>query len=821
MEGKTVYGFKRRISIGDSKIGMIPDYDIMQTQSHPLVSCIMPTANRRLLVPFAIDHFLAQDYLNRELLILDNGADCIVDLIPADPRIRYLRQDRRATLGALRNRLCEEARGELIAHWDDDDWMAPWRLSYQIENMLKLQADIVGVDRMFFFDPLKELAWEYVYPPTEKTWLAGGSLCYSRKFWMDHPFPCLTIGEDTRFVWNACNARIARLENNGFYAALIHSNNTSPKRTIGRRWVSVPFGRIKELMGEDWQRSRPIGEKNMNGFRATGRMDGKAKEVHNPAAAHLPAPAKPAIIIGIAAREGEAALSRCLEGLCRYTDTPFRVLVMSNDASTRNMLGNKRIPSVEFMHMKPEAGTAHYINQLIARAETDYAVYMESNCLVTKGWLDGLMKATLANPTHAACGPSTSLMWNQQCVSQPPLPDRGRIDRFAGALFRSEGDAFAYLDILHCLGVFCFLFNTAIARQLGGYDEAYGKGPCCEIDFNTRMAKAGYKAVWAKGAYVHRFPLPQYRLDEEHALFEASKRRYQSAYCGLRQSPQRKTFCEHCIGETCRSFKGQKSLATGKAQSAPPSRVTFTASKPLVSCIMPTYNRGKFAAQAVKYFFRQRYPLRELIVIDDGSEPAAAFLPHDERIVYIRLDKRTSTGQKRNIAIQQSRGDYIVLWDDDDWYGETRVERQVAPLIERKADVTGLDMGYIFEMAGAQFWSCCPDLCSRMFYADVPGGTIAFHRDVWKNLNGFPDMSVAEDAAFLKKARGRYKIAKLPNSDVFVYIRHHANTWKFQCGSMINPLGWRRIESPGFIDSDDMAFYRGMSQGAKIHRGTG
>src|SRR5690606_21807539 len=42
---------------------------------------------------------------------------------------------------------------------------------------------------------------------------------------------------------------------------------------------------------------------------------------------------------------------------------------------------------------------------------------------------------------------------------------------------------------------------------------------------------------------------------------------------------------------------------------------------PLVSCIMPTYNRRAFAPLALEYFRRQTYPDRELIVVDDGSDP--------------------------------------------------------------------------------------------------------------------------------------------------------------------------------------------------------
>ena len=50
----------------------------------PPVSCLMPTYNRRPFAARAIDAFLAQDYPERELVILDDGEDPIADLVPAD-----------------------------------------------------------------------------------------------------------------------------------------------------------------------------------------------------------------------------------------------------------------------------------------------------------------------------------------------------------------------------------------------------------------------------------------------------------------------------------------------------------------------------------------------------------------------------------------------------------------------------------------------------------------------------------------------------------------------------------------------------------------
>lgn len=216
----------------------------------PLVSCIMPTANRRTFVPQAIRYFLRQDYPKKELVILDDGEDSVADLIPADPRIRYLRETRRCTIGAKRNALCEEARGELIAHWDDDDWHAPHRLSYQAEALQQEGAQVNGLRQMLFHDCRSHETWLYEYPAMRRPWLAGGSLLYRRALWQQAPFPDVRVGEDTRFIWHPSVRFLSALPDYRFYVALIHRANTSPKGRAGAYW-SRWQGDIRAILGRD------------------------------------------------------------------------------------------------------------------------------------------------------------------------------------------------------------------------------------------------------------------------------------------------------------------------------------------------------------------------------------------------------------------------------------------------------------------------------------------------------------------------------------------------------------------------------------------
>lgn len=223
----------------------------------PLVSCILPTRDRPTFVAWAIHDYLRQTYPNRELVVLDNGDESIAPLVPAHPHIRYLRHPHRDDIGTLRNVACEAARGELIAHWDDDDWNASWRLAYQVAGMQRARADIAGIRTVLFWDFAADRVWRYAYPEGGRRWVLGGALLYRREYWRQHPFPAIGEGEDSRFVWSATDAAFAVQADDRFYVATIHPGNTSPKRTDGDYW-SPWAGDLRRVMGDDVDRYREL-----------------------------------------------------------------------------------------------------------------------------------------------------------------------------------------------------------------------------------------------------------------------------------------------------------------------------------------------------------------------------------------------------------------------------------------------------------------------------------------------------------------------------------------------------------------------------------
>ncbi|WP_316747212.1 glycosyltransferase family A protein [Pedobacter gandavensis] len=196
--------------------------------STPYVSCIMPTANRAKFIPLAIDNFLNQDYRNAELIIIDDGKESVWDIIPKHRRIRYFYKETVSTIGMKRNFACEEAKGEIIMHWDDDDWYAGDWISRQLTAIESSGADICGLNDILFFSPVVGKFWKVVDKQTEHPWLAGATMVYKKKFWQQHPFKDIQIGEDYDYIWNTGATIFAHDYVDGFVATL-HAHNTTLK----------------------------------------------------------------------------------------------------------------------------------------------------------------------------------------------------------------------------------------------------------------------------------------------------------------------------------------------------------------------------------------------------------------------------------------------------------------------------------------------------------------------------------------------------------------------------------------------------------------
>lgn len=103
------------------------------------------------------------------------------------------------------------------------------------------------------------------------------------------------------------------------------------------------------------------------------------------------------------------------------------------------------------------------------------------------------------------------------------------------------------------------------------------------------------------------------------------------------------------------------------------------ACQPVVSVIIPTYNRAAWVGEAIASVLEQTYPALELIVVDDGSddptqEVVAAF---GERLRYLR-QRQAGVSAARNRGVAASQGSLVAFLDSDDLWLPGKVAAQVA-----------------------------------------------------------------------------------------------------------------------------------------------
>jgi len=101
--------------------------------------------------------------------------------------------------------------------------------------------------------------------------------------------------------------------------------------------------------------------------------------------------------------------------------------------------------------------------------------------------------------------------------------------------------------------------------------------------------------------------------------------------------------------------------------------------KPLVSIIIPTYNRRRFLKKALKSILAQTHHRWEALVVDDGSRDGTGLWVRtiaDPRIRLLR-QSRQGPGAARNLGLKHARGEFVAFLDSDDiWYPQ-KLARQL------------------------------------------------------------------------------------------------------------------------------------------------
>ena len=112
--------------------------------------------------------------------------------------------------------------------------------------------------------------------------------------------------------------------------------------------------------------------------------------------------------------------------------------------------------------------------------------------------------------------------------------------------------------------------------------------------------------------------------------------------------------------------------------------MTEVKNKPLVSVIIPTYNRKKTISRAIQSVLNQTYENIELIIVDDGSTDGTKELvleKYGDAVVYVENQRKKGPSGARNYGVQIANGEYIAFQDSDDEWEEKKLEKQMEILL--------------------------------------------------------------------------------------------------------------------------------------------
>lgn len=206
---------------------------------------------------------------------------------------------------------------------------------------------------------------------------------------------------------------------------------------------------------------------------------------------------------------------------------------------------------------------------------------------------------------------------------------------------------------------------------------------------------------------------------------------------------------------------------------------------PLISVIMPVYNREEFVGEAIESILHQTYENFELIIADDGSTDGTAPIIHE----YARSDRRIrpvfirhrGIPKTLNTAIEAARGLYIAFADADDVSLPERLIRQSEWMDENRIDISGANAEVFGDSRDMNGWkegvNWLPESHEAirremLFRVALWRGAAMIKTAVCKE-NPFNENIGLTDCDWPMRMVVKYKMGNVPS--VLVRVRRHAD----------------------------------------------
>ncbi len=226
--------------------------------------------------------------------------------------------------------------------------------------------------------------------------------------------------------------------------------------------------------------------------------------------------------------------------------------------------------------------------------------------------------------------------------------------------------------------------------------------------------------------------------------------------------------------------------------------------QPIVSVIIPTYNRANFLEKSIQSVLAQTFEDFEIIIINNYSEDNTLEVISNFKDTRIRIITFRNDGiiaKSRNQGLMHSAGKYIAFLDDDDLWLSKKLELQVDYLNKHPEyslvysngwiiDVTGKRKQLFFKLGTLKQGNIFRRLVNGNF---IPQLTVLMRREVFENIGFFnedPSLKAAEDYEYWLRVALQYKIG---------YLDEPLAEYRVHSGGMIHTLNKAKLEQKALI----------------------
>lgn len=203
--------------------------------------------------------------------------------------------------------------------------------------------------------------------------------------------------------------------------------------------------------------------------------------------------------------------------------------------------------------------------------------------------------------------------------------------------------------------------------------------------------------------------------------------------------------------------------------------------------IVPTYNRFKFFPSLIYQFAYQTYPINllSMIILDDSTVQIDETKQYIEsldnsiksRITYIHVhDRRIPIGEKRNLLNEyaiNNGAEYIVCFDDDDYYPPDRVSYAIEQMKETGYSICGSSILLVYYPHLKKIYRTKTKV-NKIFFGHAYNGTLAYKSKYAITNKYDSEKTFGEEQSFLRNFK--VGLLQIDYQKVMLCMSHGTNT---------------------------------------------